>query len=131
MMAAANGWFRALMIGLVLVSVADAGSPAPAAPEAVWRVYADTTQWAQWNAGVERLELGGEFRAGARGQLTPRGQEPLHEQNTFVWAHIPDECFQRLWRWQQAYHIKPDTAGKESISNDRPKLEIVRPEVTL
>lgn len=49
----------------------------PAAPDAVWQVYADTARWPQWNAGVERLELGGEFRAGARGQLTPRGQEPL------------------------------------------------------
>jgi hypothetical protein len=32
-MAAANGWFRALMISAVLVSVADAGSSAPAALE--------------------------------------------------------------------------------------------------
>jgi uncharacterized protein YndB with AHSA1/START domain len=44
---------------------------------AVWQVYTDTAAWPEWNAGVGNLELEGTFTTGARGMLTPRGQEPL------------------------------------------------------
>jgi hypothetical protein len=49
----------------------------PADPATVWRLYADVSSWPDWNAGVERVELHGTFAAGATGELTPPGAEPL------------------------------------------------------
>jgi len=48
-----------------------------AAPSTVWRLYRDVGGWPSWNGGVERLELAGEFEAGATGKLTPPGGEPM------------------------------------------------------
>src|SRR4051812_19586533 len=49
----------------------------PVRPEKVWAVYADTAAWTEWNPAVELLEIDGPFAAGARGTLTPRGQDAL------------------------------------------------------
>jgi uncharacterized protein YndB with AHSA1/START domain len=48
-----------------------------ASPDQIWAVYTDAAAWPEWNVGIERLELSGPFAAGARGLLTPRGQDPL------------------------------------------------------
>lgn len=49
----------------------------PAAPEAVWRLWADVERWPEWNADIEEIALSGPFAAGARIRMTPRGQEPV------------------------------------------------------
>jgi hypothetical protein len=49
----------------------------PADPATVWRLYADVSRWAEWNAAVGRVELNGPFAAGTTGELTPPGAEPL------------------------------------------------------
>ncbi len=48
-----------------------------AAPEAIWRLWADVPSWPEWNAGVERIELLGPFAAGTRIVMTPPGDDPV------------------------------------------------------
>ncbi|QIS11584.1 SRPBCC family protein [Nocardia arthritidis] len=49
----------------------------PAEPAAIWRLYTDVSRWPTWNNAVEQVRLNGPFTAGATGELTPTGQEPL------------------------------------------------------
>ena len=42
----------------------------------VWACYADTTVWPQYDQGLERVTLDGQFAAGTRGRLVPRAGDP-------------------------------------------------------
>jgi hypothetical protein len=48
-----------------------------AAPEAIWRQWADVAGWPAWNGDIERIELVGPFAAGSRILMTPVGQEQV------------------------------------------------------
>jgi len=48
-----------------------------AAPEAIWRQWADVGAWPEWNGDIERIALTGPFSAGSRITMTPIGQEPV------------------------------------------------------
>src|SRR5438093_8833500 len=48
-----------------------------AAPEAIWRLWADVAGWPAWNGDIERIELVGPFAAGSKIVMTPIGQEPV------------------------------------------------------
>jgi uncharacterized protein YndB with AHSA1/START domain len=48
-----------------------------AAPEAIWRHWADVESWGRWNADIEKIEISGPFAAGARITMTPAGQDPV------------------------------------------------------
>ena len=48
-----------------------------AAPEAIWRLWADVGGWPEWNGDIERIELVGAFAAGGTIVMTPIGQEPI------------------------------------------------------
>jgi len=48
-----------------------------AAPEAIWRIWADVAAWPEWNGDIERIELIGPFAAGSRIVMTPLGDEPI------------------------------------------------------
>ena len=48
-----------------------------AAPEAIWRLWADVPGWPTWNSGVETIELIGPFAVGSRIVMTPPGDEPV------------------------------------------------------
>jgi hypothetical protein len=48
-----------------------------AAPEEIWRVWADVAGWPAWNADIEEIELSGPFAAGSMIRMTPIGQEPI------------------------------------------------------
>ena len=48
-----------------------------AAPEEVWRLWADVSRWPEWNRDIERIELRGPFAAGSRILMTPIGEEPI------------------------------------------------------
>src|SRR5438132_14213679 len=48
-----------------------------AAPEEIWRLWADVADWPEWNGDIERIELIGPFAAGSRIVMTPIGQEPI------------------------------------------------------
>lgn len=43
----------------------------------VWAVWADVNAWHQWDHGIERAELAGDFAAGATFSLLPHGGEPI------------------------------------------------------
>jgi hypothetical protein len=48
-----------------------------AAPEEIWRLWADVPGWPAWNGDIERIELVGPFAAGSRILMTPIGEEPV------------------------------------------------------
>jgi Polyketide cyclase / dehydrase and lipid transport len=48
-----------------------------AAPEAVWRLWADVPGWRAWNAEIEKVEIDGPFAVGSRITMTPPGDEPV------------------------------------------------------
>ena len=48
-----------------------------AAPEEIWRRWADVAGWTEWNGDIERIELIGPFAASSRIVMTPIGQEPI------------------------------------------------------
>jgi Polyketide cyclase / dehydrase and lipid transport len=48
-----------------------------AAPEAIWRLWADVPRWPEWNADLERAELSGPFAAGSTITMNPHDGEPI------------------------------------------------------
>jgi hypothetical protein len=48
-----------------------------ASAQAVWQLWADVQRWAEWNAGVERIELRGPFAVGSTILMTPPGDETV------------------------------------------------------
>src|SRR6266536_3375424 len=48
-----------------------------AAPNEIWRLWADVAGWPAWNADIEEIELSGPFAAGSMIRMTPIGQEPI------------------------------------------------------
>jgi uncharacterized protein YndB with AHSA1/START domain len=48
-----------------------------AAPEQVWRLWADVAGWPDWNGDIERIELIGPFAAGSTILMTPIGDEQV------------------------------------------------------
>ena len=51
-----------------------------AAPEQVWRLWADVAGWPDWNDDIERIKLIGPFAAGSKIVMTPIGDEPIELQ---------------------------------------------------
>jgi hypothetical protein len=48
-----------------------------AAPEEIWRLWADVPGWPEWNGDIEQIELNGPFVPGSTIVMTPIGQEPI------------------------------------------------------
>jgi uncharacterized protein YndB with AHSA1/START domain len=48
-----------------------------AAPEALWRHWADMASWPQWNDGIETITADGPFAVGTVFTMTPPGEEPI------------------------------------------------------
>ncbi|MEV7660480.1 SRPBCC family protein [Paenarthrobacter sp. NPDC089316] len=48
-----------------------------AAPEDIWRLWADVENWGDWNPGVERIEIDGPFAPGTNILMTPPGEDPI------------------------------------------------------
>ncbi|MEU5764645.1 SRPBCC family protein [Streptomyces asoensis] len=48
-----------------------------AAPEAVWRLWADAENWGSWNAEIAKTEIDGPFATGSRITMTPPGDDPI------------------------------------------------------
>jgi uncharacterized protein YndB with AHSA1/START domain len=48
-----------------------------AAPEALWRHWADMASWPQWNDGIEAVTADGPFAVGTVFTMTPPGDEPI------------------------------------------------------
>jgi hypothetical protein len=48
-----------------------------AAPEAIWRLWADVPRWPEWNADLGRADLSGPFAAGSTITMHPHQGEPI------------------------------------------------------
>ncbi len=48
-----------------------------AAPEALWRCWAEVENWGSWNPGIEKIELRGPFATGTEIAMTPPGEETV------------------------------------------------------
>src|SRR5881296_3800174 len=48
-----------------------------AAPEAIWKLWADVAGWPAWNADLEKAELSGPFAAGSTITMTSPDQDPI------------------------------------------------------
>jgi uncharacterized protein YndB with AHSA1/START domain len=48
-----------------------------AAPENVWRLWADVAGWPEWNGDIDRILLIGPFAAGSTIVMKPIGVEPV------------------------------------------------------
>jgi hypothetical protein len=44
---------------------------------ALWGLYSDVTTWPEWDKGIERIRLDGEFIEGTSGVIKPMGQDQL------------------------------------------------------
>jgi hypothetical protein len=80
-----------------------------AAPEQVWRLWADVARWPEWNGDIERIELIGAFAVGGRILMTPIGDETVElriaeavEPDLFVdEAHIGQIVVRTIHRVQR------------------------------
>ena len=48
-----------------------------AAPEAIWRIWADVPNWGTWNPDIAKIEIRGPFAVGADITMTTAGQDPV------------------------------------------------------
>jgi hypothetical protein len=46
-----------------------------ARPSAIWHLWSDVSAWPQWDTDLDVVTLDGEFVAGARGKLKPKGMD--------------------------------------------------------
>ena len=44
---------------------------------ALWGMYSDVSTWPEWDKGIEKIGLDGEFREGTSGTIKPVGQDHL------------------------------------------------------
>jgi uncharacterized protein YndB with AHSA1/START domain len=55
-----------------------------AAPEAVWRLWADVAGWRAWNADIDGIEVSGPFEVGSEIVMNPAGEHPVRLRLTEV-----------------------------------------------
>ena len=44
-----------------------------AKPEAIWKLWENVNEWPKWDHGIETSQLNGQFTAGSKGWLKPKG----------------------------------------------------------
>ena len=44
-----------------------------ASPAAIWKLWADVSNWNSWDHGLEYSKIDGPFQKGTRGTLKPKG----------------------------------------------------------
>jgi Polyketide cyclase / dehydrase and lipid transport len=49
--------------------------PTTARPDAIWNLWSDVASWPEWDVDLEVVTLEGDFVAGARGTLKPKGMD--------------------------------------------------------
>jgi uncharacterized protein YndB with AHSA1/START domain len=61
-----------------------------ASPAAVWRHWSDMAAWPAWNAGIEKIEIDGQFEVGTTFTMTPPGDDSVTMRLTEI---VPGELF--------------------------------------
>jgi uncharacterized protein YndB with AHSA1/START domain len=89
-----------------------------ASPAAVWKIWSDTSTWAQWNPDVQSMTLNGPFAAGTSGTMKTK-QGTRQVQLTEV---VPGRSFRLettvipLTRFAFECQVVAGPAGKTTIS---------------
>jgi uncharacterized protein YndB with AHSA1/START domain len=89
-----------------------------ASPAAVWKVWSDTSTWAEWNPDVQSMTLNGPFAAGTSGTMKTK-QGTRQVQLTEV---VPGRSFRLettvipLTRFAFECQVVAGPAGKTTIS---------------
>jgi uncharacterized protein YndB with AHSA1/START domain len=98
-----------------------------AAPEAIWRLWADVPRRPEWNADLARAELEGEFRAGSTIRMTSNDGDSVElriaeavEQELFV-----DEADLGSVTVRTTHRVEPFDADRRRIVY---RMEITGPE---
>lgn len=60
--------------------VAAATVTVDASPHDIWAIWADVNAWTNWDQGLQRTEMRGNFKAGTTFSLTPQGGQPVQVQ---------------------------------------------------
>ena len=71
-------------------------STAPAA--AIWPLWADTSRWPEWDAGVRSVVIDGPFAVGTSGTMTMDGMPPIEldsRAGTGANARVPAHAAKR------------------------------------
>ena len=89
-----------------------------ASPAAVWKIWSDTSTWAQWNPDVQSISLNGPFAAGTSGTMkTKQGTREVQLAEV-----IPGRSFRLetsvipLTRFAFECQVVAGPAGKTTIS---------------
>ncbi len=106
-----------------------------AAPERIWRLWADVPRWSEWNADIKRIELVGPFAEGSRIVMTPSGQEPIElriasaaEPELFVdEADFGDVVVRTTHRVQRAADDRSQITYRMEISG--PQADTLGPQI--
>ena len=89
-----------------------------ASPAAVWKIWSDTSTWAEWNPDVQSMTLNGPFAAGTSGTMKTK-QGTRQVQLTEV---VPGRSFRLettvipLTRFAFECEVVAGAAGKTTIS---------------
>ncbi len=89
-----------------------------ASPAAVWKIWSDTSTWAEWNPDVQSMTLNGPFAAGTSGTMKTK-QGTRQVQLTEV---VPGRSFRLettvipLTRFAFECQVVAGSAGKTTIS---------------
>jgi uncharacterized protein YndB with AHSA1/START domain len=88
-----------------------------AAPEALWRHWADMASWPQWNDGIETITVDGPFEVGTVFTMTPPGEEPIRMRLTEIkpGESFTDEMDAGDFVVRTEHRLEPAAAGRTSI----------------
>lgn len=88
-----------------------------AAPEALWRHWADMASWPQWNDGIETITVDGPFEVGTVFTMTPPGEEPIRMRLTEIkpGESFTDEMDAGGFVVRTEHRLEPATAGQTRI----------------
>jgi Polyketide cyclase / dehydrase and lipid transport len=99
-----------------------------AAPEQIWRLWADVAGWPAWNGDIERIELIGPFAAGGRILMAPIGEEPveLHIAEAVEPDRFVDEAHMGEIVVRTTHRVERIDAGRARVTY---RMEITGPGV--
>jgi uncharacterized protein YndB with AHSA1/START domain len=88
-----------------------------AAPEALWRHWADMASWPQWNEGIETITVDGPFEVGTVFTMTPPGDEPIRMRLTEIepGRSFTDEMDAGDFVVRTEHRLEPAAAGLTAI----------------
>ena len=90
-----------------------------AAPEAVWRLWSDVSEWSDWDADIDWARLDGRFETGGHGKLKPRGvpASDFHLASVVPGKSYTVESKLPLGKLVFHHELEPPAAGRTRFSH--------------